>query len=844
MTSRKFPQYPQLGHGVRLATPEDLPRMADLSVLGFKESEIFRYERPEYNKFPVDAVASFYNIYRSQLKNPRAIVVVAEDFKKSDEISHLPNQNGEPDSGDAPAKRVVVGVGVWILPKDSPREGQFVVSDVGEPTLAFNRDSSPRRIELFTRISETTGEKYFKGKLVFNKLVVHPSYLRRGHAKAILQWGLRLADEDALDQGVIPAHMAELVYLRQGYEVIGEMHIPDDGETKGFTQKVALRRAKTLEQSTILPEARIAMDLILRPRPLWGKVANDMYARGTLCSRIAKIRCTYRAAFSTAVSKHSAKDRTFCEGHRPNLRTRRRQSCKRLIHSESPNAREALEEHRREIEQIATSVRGFYDRKQKFRIFHGSTNSTRASALGRSPKTVVDTSRLNKVLHVDVQAQTALVQPNVPMDRLVEATLQHGLVPPVVMEFPGITTGGGYAGTSGESSSFKHGFFNRTLKQVEIVLANGDIMTCSDSQNSDLFHGAAGALGTFGVTTLVEIQLRKAAKFVQTTYHPVLSVDEAIEKCQAFTGPNSKYDYVDGIMYSQTRGAIVTGTLTDTPDPNLAVRRFSHAKDPWFYLHVQDCIANSTEPVTETIPLPEYLFRYDRGGFWVGLAAFKYFRFPFTDFTRWWLDDFLHTRMLYKALHGSGESDRMIIQDLALPYANAKKFIEFTDERTGIWPLWLCPLKQSPPPTMHPQSAAYEEDGWNLKQMLNIGLWGLGPRSKNQFIEMNKDIEKKLQELGGMRWLYAQTFHSEEQFWGDFNRIWYDELREKYHATSLPTVYEKVRRDADSTPAAKGWLQSAKNVWPLGGILGLRKAIESKDYVAARKSSWKEWVPR
>ena len=46
--------------------------------------------------------------------------------------------------------------------------------------------------------------------------------------------------------------------------------------------------------------------------------------------------------------------------------------------------------------------------------------------------------------------KTALVEPNVPMDRLVAATLQCGLIPPVVMEFPAITVGGGFTGTAGE----------------------------------------------------------------------------------------------------------------------------------------------------------------------------------------------------------------------------------------------------------------------------------------------------------------------------------------------------------------------------------------------------------
>lgn len=56
--------------------------------------------------------------------------------------------------------------------------------------------------------------------------------------------GQRLADHDEVDQGVIPSHMGEPVYLSLGYEVIGEMTVPDDGEVKGFTQRVVLYRAK------------------------------------------------------------------------------------------------------------------------------------------------------------------------------------------------------------------------------------------------------------------------------------------------------------------------------------------------------------------------------------------------------------------------------------------------------------------------------------------------------------------------------------------------------------------------------------------------------------------------
>ncbi|KAG0648456.1 3-beta-hydroxysterol Delta-24-reductase [Hyphodiscus hymeniophilus] len=494
-------------------------------------------------------------------------------------------------------------------------------------------------------------------------------------------------------------------------------------------------------------------------------------------------------------------------------------------------------QHDETVATISTSVRQFYERKESFRIFHGSTNSTRS----KPTKNLVDTSRLRHVLSVDKKKMTCLVEPNVSMDRLVEATLEHGLVPPVVMEFPGITVGGGYSGTSGESSSFKHGFFDQTINWVEMVLANGEIVKLSRTENSDLFHAAAGALGTFGVTTLMELQLQEAKKFVETTYWPVNSMQEAIAKLQKAT-IDSKWDYLDGIMFSKTEGAIVTGRLAnEVSSSTTPIKTFSNPEDEWFYLHVKDVISKSRQPVTEAIPLAEYLFRYDRGGFWVGESAFDYFHWPFNKTTRRQLDDFLHTRMMYTALHASGQSKKYVVQDLALPYSTAEQFVEYTDETFGIYPLWLCPLKQNPLPTMHPHSNESEADG-SLKQMLNIGLWGPGPKRYQDFVAKNRDLERKLKELGGMKWLYAHTYYDEGQFWEMFDRKWYDDLRQKYGATSLPSVYEKVRINVETEERKNRSLSEAwKRIWPLAGMYGIWKAIRSKTHLEARNAAWREY---
>ena len=155
----QFPPYPTLP-SLRLAAAADVTRMADLSVLGFKDSEIFRYERPRYEEFPKDAVASFANLYRAQLLDPRGVVIVTEDWQRPDEASHFsPSEDDSPDRTDEPTKRVVVGVASWILAEGSPRVDQFVVPNVGDPEPAPDRDLCQRRFATFTRIKEAEEKK-------------------------------------------------------------------------------------------------------------------------------------------------------------------------------------------------------------------------------------------------------------------------------------------------------------------------------------------------------------------------------------------------------------------------------------------------------------------------------------------------------------------------------------------------------------------------------------------------------------------------------------------------------------------------------------------------------------
>lgn len=84
-----------------------------------------------------------------------------------------------------------------------------------------------------------------------------------------------------------------------------------------------------------------------------------------------------------------------------------------------------------------------------------------------------------------------------------------------------------------------------------------------------------------------------------------------------------------------------------------------------------------------------------------------------------------------------------------------------------------------------------------------------------------------------MKWLYAQTYYTEAEFWAIYDRAWYDALRVKYHATTLPSVYDKVKIDLDAQRRRS--VSGIWAVWPLSGLYGVAKAMLGSDYLLPTK---------
>lgn len=437
-------------------------------------------------------------------------------------------------------------------------------------------------------------------------------------------------------------------------------------------------------------------------------------------------------------------------------------------------------EHDQTVSTLQRQISDYYQRKVPFRIYHGSTNATRVVDFKRSE--MIDTSHLNHVLTVDTRARTVRAESNVPMDKLLDATLPHGLMPPVVTEFPGITVGGAIQGGAIESGSFRWGAFSQTVLEVEMILADGTFVKASPTNRSDLFYGAAGSYGSLGVVVAATIKLIPAKQYVQIKQIPVSSFKEALDLTETYT--KSDCDFIEAGMFRKDRGSVVVGTLSDTVVGSK--KYFSRAWNDWYYLYIKrGAFAGKT--IIDTVPLKDYLFRYDRGAFWAAQLAFDQSGLPFNAATRFILNPLLKTRKLYQAVQESAAAQRYICQDIVLPHDGLVPFMEYMDKAFAMYPTGFCAVKADVRSPLQFNAISGTE------QTFNVGIYGLRIEPYEKFVEANKQIEAKTRELGGRKWFYAHSYYTEQEFWEMYNKKWYESLRKKYNATSLPDIYERTR---------------------------------------------------
>lgn len=175
----------------------------------------------------------------------------------------------------------------------------------------------------------------------------------------------------------------------------------------------------------------------------------------------------------------------------------------RRVHNGLIDRHPALIARCRTVNDIAAAVRFGRDHGLEVAVRGGGHNvAGRATVDGGL---VIDLSMMREV-RVDPERRLGVAQGGVTWAELTEATQGHGLATTggVVSStgVAGLTLGGGWGWLQG-----KHGLSVDNLESVEMVLADGTVVTAGEGENPDLFWAVRGAGANFGVVASFTFRL-------------------------------------------------------------------------------------------------------------------------------------------------------------------------------------------------------------------------------------------------------------------------------------------------------------------------------------------------
>lgn len=470
-----------------------------------------------------------------------------------------------------------------------------------------------------------------------------------------------------------------------------------------------------------------------------------------------------------------------------------------------------LERCDKEIQALGKELANSFAQKQLVSISRitGHSNMTRSGKY-KDKTHSLHLSNFNKVLKIDPDARSVLVQPGISMAELVKATLPYGLIPKVVPEFKGITVGGAVMGAAIESSSHHQGQFNDTCSAFEILLGDGTLIQATREQNSDLFYGISGSYGSLGFLSKVEIELIPASESITLTYTHYSNIGDLLEGLRKSINQQFPPEYLEGIVFNEEQGIAIEGRPS-TPSEITSLEKVTTEGlwDPWFVKHAKQLKGNTCQ---ECMPIFDYLFRYDKGAFWMGCYVLqpqflwrhllkKQLRNlhesqrklpPFPEdllsasLLPRLLGPLMNSQRLYSSLHAAPESwfaHYFVVQDFYIPETRVKDFIESAVQKTEIFPLWLCPVKGTLTPQFLAPHYCSGDSDCLPKQFINVGIYGVPKKCSAR--EATADLENLARSLGGRKMLYSQSYYSPEVFWEIYPKTDYSQLRKQYHAEGI-----------------------------------------------------------
>jgi glycolate oxidase len=161
-------------------------------------------------------------------------------------------------------------------------------------------------------------------------------------------------------------------------------------------------------------------------------------------------------------------------------------------------------------------------------VARGSGTGLSGGALPRADGVLVVTSRMRRVLELDLPNRRAVVEPGVVNLAVTRAAAPGGYYyAPDPSSQQVCSIGGNVAENAGGAHCLKYGFTVNHVLGLELVTPEGEVATLGGWPGYDLLGAFVGSEGTLGIATRVTVRLLRAPESVVTVLAGFATVDEA-----------------------------------------------------------------------------------------------------------------------------------------------------------------------------------------------------------------------------------------------------------------------------------------------------------------------------
>jgi FAD/FMN-containing dehydrogenase len=397
-------------------------------------------------------------------------------------------------------------------------------------------------------------------------------------------------------------------------------------------------------------------------------------------------------------------------------------------------------------------------------------------------RTEIDVASLNHVIEINTEACAAEVEGMMTYADLVDATLPHGLAPAIVPELKSITVGGATTGIGIESGAFRYGLVHDTVQEIDVLVADGRVLTCSREQRPELFYGFPNSYGSLGYATRVRLDLIPVQPYVRLEHTPFREPEELFaaigEECARPTCA-----WLDGVYFAPGEFVLTRAHFVESLPPGTEASDYTWMRQYWRSLR---------ERREDYLSIHDYLWRWDTDWFWCSRNLGAHLKPVRLVLGRKLLSSVTYQKIMRASgrwplslLQSVRPRTESVIQDVDIPIANAAAFLEDFEAEIGIRPVWICPF-------------VVPEGRFSLFKLhtdtpyINFGFWDM-VRSSEPDGHYNARVEELVAKHGGKKSLYSRSTYDETTFWREYDHEAYAALKRECDPDGrFPGLYEKA----------------------------------------------------